>query len=106
VIPVDGQAIPGNATSISAGDQRPFRLRPSIILAVHRIAVDRLSPYPGEFPPRRDFDRPEQARAPFTRAPSPGIYARAEAAPYGYVVVFEDLYGNLWDLVQFAADGR
>lgn len=25
--------------------------------------------------------------------------------PYGKVAVFEDLYGNLWDLVQFAADG-
>ncbi len=25
--------------------------------------------------------------------------------PYGIVAVFEDLYGNLWDLVQFA-DGR
>jgi catechol 2,3-dioxygenase-like lactoylglutathione lyase family enzyme len=24
-------------------------------------------------------------------------------APYGKVAVFEDLYGNLWDLVQFAA---
>jgi hypothetical protein len=23
--------------------------------------------------------------------------------PYGTVAVFEDLYGNLWDLVQFAA---
>jgi catechol 2,3-dioxygenase-like lactoylglutathione lyase family enzyme len=26
-------------------------------------------------------------------------------APYGKVAVFEDLYGNLWDLVQFA-EGR
>jgi hypothetical protein len=26
-------------------------------------------------------------------------------APYGIVAVFEDLYGNLWDLVQFT-DGR
>ncbi len=25
-------------------------------------------------------------------------------APYGTVAVFEDLYGNLWDLVQFARD--
>jgi catechol 2,3-dioxygenase-like lactoylglutathione lyase family enzyme len=24
--------------------------------------------------------------------------------PYGLVAVFEDLYGNLWDLVQYAAD--
>jgi len=23
--------------------------------------------------------------------------------PYGKVAVFEDLYGNLWDLIQFAA---
>ena len=27
-----------------------------------------------------------------------------KAAPYGTVAVFEDLYGNLWDLVQFARD--
>jgi catechol 2,3-dioxygenase-like lactoylglutathione lyase family enzyme len=27
----------------------------------------------------------------------------AKTAPYGTVAVFEDLYGNLWDLVQFAA---
>ena len=26
-------------------------------------------------------------------------------APYGKVAVFQDLYGNLWDLVQFAAGG-
>ena len=26
-------------------------------------------------------------------------------APYGKVAVFEDLYGNLWDLVQFAGAG-
>jgi catechol 2,3-dioxygenase-like lactoylglutathione lyase family enzyme len=25
-----------------------------------------------------------------------------KTAPYGTVAVFEDLYGNLWDLVQFA----
>jgi catechol 2,3-dioxygenase-like lactoylglutathione lyase family enzyme len=25
-----------------------------------------------------------------------------KAAPYGTVAVFEDLYGNLWDLVEFA----
>ncbi|WP_230531894.1 VOC family protein [Microvirga roseola] len=28
-----------------------------------------------------------------------------EQAPYGIVAVFEDLYGNLWDLIQFT-DGR
>jgi len=33
----------------------------------------------------------------FTREP--------KEAPYGIVAVFEDLYGNLWDLVQFT-DGR
>ncbi len=33
----------------------------------------------------------------FVRAP--------KAAPYGTVAVFEDLYGNLWDLVEFAAPG-
>jgi catechol 2,3-dioxygenase-like lactoylglutathione lyase family enzyme len=27
-------------------------------------------------------------------------------APYGTVAVFEDLYGNRWDLVQFAGDGH
>ena len=27
-------------------------------------------------------------------------------APYGTVAVFEDLYGNLWDLVQFAGGGQ
>jgi len=25
--------------------------------------------------------------------------------PYGKVAVFSDLYGNRWDLIQFAADG-
>ncbi len=25
-----------------------------------------------------------------------------KAAPYGTVAVFEDLYGNLWDLIEFA----
>jgi catechol 2,3-dioxygenase-like lactoylglutathione lyase family enzyme len=34
----------------------------------------------------------------FVRAP--------KAAPYGTVAVFEDLYGNLWDLVQFARQRR
>ncbi len=33
----------------------------------------------------------------FTRDP--------KEAPYGIVAVFEDLYGNLWDLVEFT-DGR
>jgi catechol 2,3-dioxygenase-like lactoylglutathione lyase family enzyme len=30
---------------------------------------------------------------------------KPKQAPYGTVAVFEDLYGNLWDLVQFT-DGR
>jgi len=45
-----------------------------------------------------DFDRDHAA---FTNA---GVrFVRAPAVhPYGKVAVFEDLYGNLWDLVQFA----
>ena len=47
-----------------------------------------------------DFERDHAAmRAKgivFTRAP--------KRAPYGQVAVFEDLYGNLWDLVQFAGE--
>jgi hypothetical protein len=27
-----------------------------------------------------------------------------KAAVYGTVAVFEDLYGNLWDLIQFSDD--
>jgi catechol 2,3-dioxygenase-like lactoylglutathione lyase family enzyme len=45
-----------------------------------------------------DFERDHAAMTAsgirFVRAP--------KAAPYGRVAVFEDLYGNLWDLVQFA----
>ena len=45
-----------------------------------------------------DFDRDHAAMlgkgVTFTRPP--------KRAPYGQVAVFEDLYGNLWDLVQFA----
>jgi catechol 2,3-dioxygenase-like lactoylglutathione lyase family enzyme len=45
-----------------------------------------------------DFDRDHAAMlaksVTFTRPP--------KQAPYGKVAVFEDLYGNLWDLVQFA----
>jgi catechol 2,3-dioxygenase-like lactoylglutathione lyase family enzyme len=45
-----------------------------------------------------DFDRDHAA---FTQA---GVeWARPPAVqPYGKVAVFRDLYGNLWDLVQFA----
>ena len=39
----------------------------------------------------------------------PGSYANGvrfvrdpKTEPYGTVAVFEDLYGNLWDLVEFA----
>jgi catechol 2,3-dioxygenase-like lactoylglutathione lyase family enzyme len=45
-----------------------------------------------------DFDRDHAAMLArgivFVREP--------KQAPYGKVAVFEDLYGNLWDLVQFA----
>ncbi|HEV7661695.1 MAG TPA: VOC family protein [Allosphingosinicella sp.] len=45
-----------------------------------------------------DFDRDHAAMLArgivFVRPP--------KAAPYGKVAVFEDLYGNKWDLVQFA----
>ena len=45
-----------------------------------------------------DFDRDHRAMTAagvtFAREP--------KQAPYGKVAVFEDLYGNLWDLVQFA----
>jgi catechol 2,3-dioxygenase-like lactoylglutathione lyase family enzyme len=45
-----------------------------------------------------DFDRDHRAMTAagirFVREP--------KQAPYGTVAVFEDLYGNLWDLVQFA----
>ena len=45
-----------------------------------------------------DFDRDHEAMlargVTFVREP--------KQAPYGKVAVFEDLYGNLWDLVQFA----
>jgi catechol 2,3-dioxygenase-like lactoylglutathione lyase family enzyme len=45
-----------------------------------------------------DFERDHSAMlargVAFVRAP--------KAAPYGRVAVFEDLYGNLWDLVEFS----
>ena len=48
-----------------------------------------------------DFDRDHEgltaAGVTFVREP--------KRAPYGIVAVFEDLYGNLWDLVQFGEDG-
>lgn len=45
----------------------------------------------------RDHAKMAAAGITFTREP--------KEAPYGIVAVFEDLYGNLWDLVEFT-DGR
>jgi catechol 2,3-dioxygenase-like lactoylglutathione lyase family enzyme len=42
----------------------------------------------------RDFEAMRAKGVSFVREPEP--------ADYGTVAVFEDLYGNLWDLVQFA----
>ena len=42
---------------------------------------------------QRDYDRFRAAGIEFARPP--------KRAPYGTVAVFKDLYGNLWDLVQF-----
>jgi len=42
----------------------------------------------------RDYEAMRARGVRFVRPP--------KAAPYGTVAVFEDLYGNLWDLVQFA----
>ena len=44
---------------------------------------------------RRDHARMEAAGIVFVRPPF--------AAPYGKVAVFEDLYGNLWDLIEPSA---
>jgi len=46
-----------------------------------------------------DFDRDYAA----FRARGVRFVREPKQAPYGKVAVFEDLYGNLWDLVQFAA---
>jgi catechol 2,3-dioxygenase-like lactoylglutathione lyase family enzyme len=43
---------------------------------------------------QRDYDAMRAKGVRFVREP--------KQAPYGRVAVFEDLYGNLWDLVQFA----
>ena len=43
----------------------------------------------------RDYDAFRARGVRFVRPPA--------EQPYGKVAVFEDLYGNLWDLVQFAA---
>jgi catechol 2,3-dioxygenase-like lactoylglutathione lyase family enzyme len=42
----------------------------------------------------RDYEAMRAKGVRFVRPP--------KAAPYGTVAVFENLYGNLWDLVQFA----
>ncbi|HEV2815844.1 MAG TPA: VOC family protein [Allosphingosinicella sp.] len=42
----------------------------------------------------RDHEKMAASGVRFVRPP--------KTAPYGRVAVFEDLYGNLWDLVQFA----
>ena len=46
----------------------------------------------------RDYERMRARGVSFVREP--------KQAPYGIVAVFEDLYGNLWDLVQFAEPGE
>lgn len=43
----------------------------------------------------RDFAALTDAGIEFARAP--------KQEPYGTVAVFKDLYGNLWDLIQYAA---
>jgi catechol 2,3-dioxygenase-like lactoylglutathione lyase family enzyme len=45
-----------------------------------------------------DFDRDYEAY----RARGVRFVREPAVQPYGKVAVFEDLYGNLWDLVQFA----
>ena len=45
-----------------------------------------------------DFDRDYEAM----RANGVRFVREPKQAPYGKVAVFEDLYGNLWDLVEFA----
>ena len=42
----------------------------------------------------RDYERYQAAGIEFVRPP--------KVEPYGTVAVFKDLYGNLWDLVQFS----
>ena len=45
-----------------------------------------------------EFDRDHEAM----RSKGVRFVREPKQAPYGKVAVFEDLYGNLWDLVQFA----
>jgi catechol 2,3-dioxygenase-like lactoylglutathione lyase family enzyme len=44
----------------------------------------------------RDYNEMVRKEVRFIREP--------KQAPYGWVAVFEDLYGNLWDLVEFNDD--
>jgi catechol 2,3-dioxygenase-like lactoylglutathione lyase family enzyme len=46
----------------------------------------------------RDYDEMRSLGIRFVREP--------KQAPYGTVAVFEDLYGNLWDLIQLAANSQ
>ena len=46
----------------------------------------------------RDFHRMTAAGVTFVRPPS--------VAPYGTVAVFEDLYGNRWDLIEYGAQSE
>ena len=46
----------------------------------------------------RDYDRMTAAGVQFIRPP--------KVAPYGTVAVFEDLYGNRWDLLQYGAQAE
>jgi catechol 2,3-dioxygenase-like lactoylglutathione lyase family enzyme len=48
-----------------------------------------------------DFSRDYEAY----RARGVRFVREPKQQPYGTVAVFEDLYGNLWDLVQFAGGG-
>jgi catechol 2,3-dioxygenase-like lactoylglutathione lyase family enzyme len=49
-----------------------------------------------------DFERDHEAM----KAAGIRFVREPKHAPYGIVAVFEDLYGNLWDLVQFAQAGE
>ena len=44
----------------------------------------------------RDYNEMRSLGIKFVREP--------QDAPYGTVAVFEDLYGNLWDLIEMASD--
>ena len=46
----------------------------------------------------RDYNRMTVAGVRFVRPPN--------VAAYGTVAVFEDLYGNRWDLIEYASPGR